>query len=136
VFDLPSHRLQAMAAELGIVAASPHRADSDVAVTRQLFAHLVERLGALTPRALWQAAVRQRVVEPAIVEAAQRAAELRCPVVVCYRPAGRAPKEFSFFVKAVRTDLDPPVVLGYLQRNRGRRELRVDRIVSIEMPSP
>jgi DNA polymerase-3 subunit epsilon len=135
--QLPSHRLEALASELAIPSPRPHRADNDVAVTRQLFAQLSSKLAAPTARALWQSLVRkQRAVEPAIVEAAQRAAELRCPVVVCYRPSGRAPKQFAFFVKAVRTDLDPPIVLGYLQRTRGRRELRADRIVSIEMQRP
>ena len=122
--------------DLEIPSPRPHRADNDVAVTRQLFAQLSSKLAAPTARALWQSLVRKRTIEPAIVEAAQRAAELRCPVVVCYRPSGRAPKQFAFFVKAVRTDLDPPVVLGYLQRTRGRRELRADRIVSIEMQRP
>jgi DNA polymerase-3 subunit epsilon len=32
----------------------------------------------------------------------------------------------------VRTDLDPPRVLGYLLPSRSRRELRADRILAIE----
>ena len=135
-FEVDSHRLSALAEMLSIPSPTPHRADNDVAVTRQLFAHLAAKLAAPTARALWQIAVKKPAVEPAIVAAAQRAAELQRPVLVCYRAAGRAAKEFSFFVKAVRTDLDPPVVLGYLQRTRGRRELRADRIVRIEMQGP
>jgi DNA polymerase-3 subunit epsilon len=41
-------------------------------------------------------------------------------------------QRFRFHVTAVLTDLDPPVVLGYLQHTRGRRQLRADRIVRIE----
>ncbi len=36
----------------------------------------------------------------------------------------------------VRTDLDPPRVLGYLLPSRSRRELRADRILAIEPISP
>jgi hypothetical protein len=37
-----------------------------------------------------------------------------------------------FHVTALRTELDPPMAIGYLSHTRGRRELRIDRILSLE----
>jgi DNA polymerase-3 subunit epsilon len=53
-------------------------------------------------------------------------------VRVRYRPARRGPEELVVRVMGVRTDLDPPRVLGYLLPSRSRRELRADRILAIE----
>jgi hypothetical protein len=38
-------------------------------------------------------------------------------------------------VTDVRTDLDPPQVLGYLLPSRSRRELRADRILALDVPN-
>ncbi len=126
-----SHRLHLLARDLGIDSPQPHRADNDVAVVRALFDHLTAALDA-TPRALWTLANDKRSVKPGILEAAQQAVNLGRPARVCYRPSGRPAQELLFHATAVRRDLDPPVVLGYLQPTRGRRELRADRIVTFE----
>ena len=55
-------------------------------------------------------------------------------MTVRYRPARRRPEELVFCVTGVRTDLDPPRVLGYLLPSRSRRELRADRILAIDSP--
>lgn len=127
-----SHRLQLLARDLGIDSPSPHRAENDVAVVRALFAHLTADLAASTPRDLWALSHAKRSVKPGILDAAQQAVNLGRPARVCYRPSGRPKQELLFQATAVRTDLDPPVVLGYLQPTRGRRELRADRIVTFE----
>lgn len=133
-FALESHRLQAIARALSLQSGRPHRAADDVALLRQLFARLVSFFVVVTPRQLWQIQMGKRVVPEHIVAAARRAAELSCAVSIRYRPSTGPPRELMFCVRSVRTDLDPPLVLGYLQPTRGRRELRADRILSIEMP--
>ena len=66
---------------------------------------------------------------------ATRAVEDASDVIVRYRPAHRGPEDLVMRLTAVRTDLDPPRVLGYLLASRGRRELRADRILAI-LPVP
>jgi DNA polymerase-3 subunit epsilon len=70
-----------------------------------------------------------------VLAAALAALEAGADVTVRYRPAHRAPEDFAMRITAVRTDLDPPRVLGYLLPSRSRRELRADRILAIE-PGP
>jgi DNA polymerase III subunit epsilon len=130
-FALQSHRLAAIAAHLGISQDVPHRADRDVKVLRTLFERLVELLRPHNPRELWHVQHCRRTVRREVLEAAQRALAVGEPVHVRYR-ARRGIQEFGFCVRDVRADLDPPLVLGYLHRTRGRRELRADRIVTIE----
>ncbi|MBW2457573.1 MAG: 3'-5' exonuclease [Deltaproteobacteria bacterium] len=132
-FDsLPSHRLVDLAAALGIAHPTPHRADADVAALRGLFARVVAELAPATARDLWRLGHPSRLASATIVAAAQRAAAGSRPMRVSYRPSGRRPEQLCFRVTAVRTDLDPPRVLGYLHDTRGRRELRVPRILAIE----
>ncbi len=130
-FALPSHRLVALAASLGIPHAEAHRAASDVAALRAVFARTLDVLHPTTPRDLWHVRVGQRKARPELIAAAVKAAEHDGPVIVRYRPARRGLEELSFRVTGVRTDLDPPVVLGYLLPSRSRRELRADRILAI-----
>jgi len=54
------------------------------------------------------------------------------PVVITYRPARRAPEALSMVLLEVRSDLDPPRVVGYQLPGRGRRQLRADRILRVE----
>jgi DNA polymerase III subunit epsilon len=133
VLNVPRHALAALAEHFGIANPSPHRADNDVQVTRALFRHLLAELQPSSPRALWDVAVAGRWVRPVVLERAAFALEHQRDARVCYRPCGKAPRVLSFRVTEVRTDLDPPVVLGYLLDTRGRRELRADRIVSFEL---
>jgi DNA polymerase-3 subunit epsilon len=130
-FALPSHRLSALCEAFGIPPGQAHRAASDVAALRAVFDKVVSVLAPTTPRDLWNVRVGQRRARPDLVAAAVAALERAVPVVVRYRPARRAPEELLFHVTGVRTDLDPPRVLGYLLPSRSRRELRADRILAI-----
>ena len=53
-------------------------------------------------------------------------------VKIRYRPSHRGPEDLTMVITGVRTDLDPPRVLGYLLPSRSRRELRADRILAVE----
>jgi len=135
-FVLPSHGLEALCSALGIVRQRAHRAEDDVHTMREVFQRVVTALTPDTPRDLWHVRVGQRHARPAIVEAAQAALELGKPVRLRYRPAHRGPEELFFCVTGLRTDLDPPRVLGYLHPSRSRRELRADRILQIDPHVP
>ena len=135
-FALPSHRLGALCASFGIAQDHAHRAASDVAALREVFVRVVSALSPRTPRDLWHVRVGQRVARPDIVAAAIQAVEHDAAVAVRYRPAHRPPEELVFRVTGVRTDLDPPRVLGYLLPSRSRRELRADRILAIAPHPP
>ena len=76
------------------------------------------------------------LVRPELVEAAKEAADRGEPVRLRYRPAGRAAQELTVRITGVRTDLDPPLVLGYLLPSRSRREFRADRILALEPLHP
>lgn len=131
-FALPSHRLSALCASLALPRAREHRAADDVAALRAVFERVVRELAPTTPRDLWHVRVGERHARPELVEAAVAAIERDAPVAIRYRPARRGVEELVFHVTAVRTDLDPPRVLGYLLPSRSRRELRADRILAIE----
>jgi DNA polymerase-3 subunit epsilon len=131
-FALPSHRLAALCEALGIERSRAHRAADDVRALRAVFGRVCEVLAPRTPRDLWHVRVGQRHARPDVLAAALAAAEAGAEVTVRYRPAHRAPEDFAMRVTAVRTDLDPPRVLGYLLPSRSRRELRADRILAIE----
>lgn len=135
-FALPSHSLAALCTQLGIQRDRPHRADDDVQALRQVFRHIIRVLLPSTPRDLWHVRIGERRARPAVIAAAVRALEHDAPVRVRYRPARRGPEDLIMCVTGVRTDLDPPRVLGYLLPARGRRELRADRILAIESAEP
>jgi DNA polymerase-3 subunit epsilon len=131
-FSLPNHSLSALCSELGIERKRAHRAADDVDALRQLWPKLLAVLVPSTPRDLWHIRIGQRRARPSVVAAAVVAAESGAPVRVRYRPARRGPEDLDMRITAVRTDLDPPRVLGYLLASRGRRDLRADRILVIE----
>jgi DNA polymerase-3 subunit epsilon len=131
-FVLPSHGLEALSASLGIERQRAHRAEDDVHAMREVFRHVVTALTPDTARDLWHVRIGQRHARPAVVEAAHVALELGKPVRLRYRPAHRGPEDLLFCITSIRTDLDPPRVLGYLHPSRSRRELRADRILHIE----
>ena len=131
-FVLPSHGLEALSASLGIERQRAHRAGDDVQAMREVFRHVVTALTPDTARDLWHVRIGQRHARPAVVEAALAAVNLGKPVKLRYRPAHRGPEDLLFYITGVRTDLDPPRVLGYLHPSRSRRELRADRILQIE----
>ena len=128
-----SHRLICLAQQLGISNPRPHRADNDVTVTRALFDHLLSQLDSATPRQLWLVGRGKYRVQPEVLASAQHAVEHRQAARVSYRPSRGRPQQLLFRPTAVRTDVDPPVVLGYLLPTRGRRELRADRILTFEL---
>jgi DNA polymerase-3 subunit epsilon len=135
-FALPSHRLTALCEAFDIPHERAHRAASDVAALRQVFARVLDVLTPKTPRDLWHVRVGQRRARPDVIAAAVQALESEAPVAVRYRPARREPEELVLRVTGVRTDLDPPRVLGYLLPSHSRRELRADRILAITPRPP
>ncbi len=132
-FGLPSNKLGTLAQALGVNHDRAHRAGSDVAALRGIFGRIAEVLQASSPRDLWHVRVGQGVARPEIVAACEAA--VGCSVLLRYRPSGRAPEHFAFLIASVRTDLDPPRVIGYLLPGRGHRELRSDRILAVELIS-
>ena len=97
----------------------------------------MEVLSPSTPRDLWHVRVAERHARPGIVAALVVAAERGERVRIRYRATRRPAEDLEFVLQAVRTDLDPPRVLGYLLPSRSRRELRADRILAVEtLPGP
>jgi DNA polymerase-3 subunit epsilon len=133
-----SYRLAALASVFDIDNSAHHRAANDVRVTRELLDELIAALGEMadTPRRLWEICRGRMPLRPEILERAELAAAGRQLAEVCYRAAGKGPQQLQLVVTSVRRDLDPPLVLGYLHQSRGRRELRADRILSLELVSP
>jgi DNA polymerase-3 subunit epsilon len=134
-FAFASHSLDALCKKLGIDRGVAHRAASDVRATRALFDRCVEVLKPTTVRDLWEVRTGERHARQAIVEACEAAVELGGAVELVYRPSGRPPAQTRMILTEVRTDLDPPKVVGYQLPGRGRRELRADRILSVA-PAP
>jgi DNA polymerase-3 subunit epsilon len=131
-FALPSYSLDALCRSLEIDRGRAHRAASDVAAMRGLWKRCVPILAPVSVRDLWEVRVAERRAREAIVAACQAAVEHTAPVVVTYRAARRAPEPLRMVITEVRSDLDPPRVMGYQLPGRGRRELRADRILRIE----
>jgi DNA polymerase-3 subunit epsilon len=134
VFGFPSHALGALAKSLQIDPGRAHRAGDDVRVLRGVFEVLLRELVPVTPRDLWHVKIGRRHARPALLAALAAHVGSPDPVRVRYRPSGKRPVEMSLVIKEVRTDLDPPRVLGYLLPGRGRRELRADRILAVDPP--
>jgi DNA polymerase-3 subunit epsilon len=150
-FGFHSHTLAALARELDISQERAHRAGDDVRVLRAVFRSVVDVLRPTTARDLFHVRVGERMARPAVLEAARQAARAGTPVKIRYRRAGKPAEQIVFVVTRVvepvegdgtkppapaRTRLDPPVIFGYLLPGRGRRELRADRILSIEPHVP
>jgi DNA polymerase III subunit epsilon len=134
-FAFPSYSLDALCRELAIDRGRAHRAESDVAALHAVFGRCVEALVPTSARDLWDVRVGERRARPAIVLACEAAVKHGLPVVVTYRPARRPPESLAMVLLEVRSDLDPPGVVGYLLPGRGRRQLRADRILRVEPAS-
>jgi DNA polymerase-3 subunit epsilon len=134
-FAFPSYSLDALCRELGIDRGRAHRAESDVAALHAVFSRCVDALVPSSARDLWDVRVGERRARPAIVLACEAAVKHGLPVVVTYRPARRPPETLAMVLLEVRSDLDPPGVVGYLLPGRGRRQLRADRILRVEPAS-
>jgi DNA polymerase-3 subunit epsilon len=125
---LHSYGLAAVAAGLEIPVARAHRAGDDVTTTRRVFERLVDELSPTTPRDLWDVRVGERVARPEVVAAVEAAVKAGRPVTLVYRPSHRAAEP----IRMVLTALEPPHVMGYLLPSRGRKLLRLDRILRVE----
>lgn len=134
-FAFHSYSLDALCRELGIDRGQAHRAESDVRAMRVVFDRCVAVLAPVSARDLWEVRIGERRARQAIVDACEAAAKHGAPVVVTYRPARKPPQELSMVLVEVRSDLDPPGVVGYQLPGRGRRQLRADRILRVE-PAP
>ena len=131
-FNFPTHSLDALAVKLGLERGQAHRAESDVHAMRELFLRCTTVLAPVTARDLWEVRIGERRARAAIVDACEAAAEFQAPVVLTYRPSRRGPEDIEMVIVEVRSDLDPPRVMGYQLPSRSRRELRADRILRVE----
>lgn len=146
-FAARSHSLDVLVSEFQIERGRAHRAADDVAAIRQIFWRAVGVLSPATLRDLFDTRVGEREARPQVLEAARHAVESGEIVRVRYRPSGRGAEDFTMvltglsvppappeeaIVPDTATRLDPPMVFGYLLPSRGRRDLRADRILSIE----
>lgn len=134
-FAFHSYSLDALCRELAIDRGQAHRAESDVRAMRTVFDRCVGVLAPVSARDLWEVRVGERRARQAIVDACEAAAKHGAPVVITYRAARRPPEDLSMVLLEVRSDLDPPGVVGYQLPGRGRRQLRADRILRVE-PAP
>lgn len=130
-FSQPSHKLTALVKALGLSQPRAHRAGDDARATMELFWKEVEVLAATSPADLREVRVGERHARPEIVARALEAVERKELVLVRYRPARRPPEDLAMVLTGVRSDVDPPRVLGYGHPGRGRKELRADRILAI-----
>jgi DNA polymerase-3 subunit epsilon len=130
-----SYSLDALCRELAVERGRAHRADSDVRALRAVFDRCVAQLAPASARDLWEVRVGKRRARQAILDACEAAAEHGAPVVLTYRPARRAPEAMHMVLLEVRSNLDPPHVVGYQLPGRGRRELRADRILRVDPAS-
>jgi DNA polymerase-3 subunit epsilon len=135
-FAFHSHSLDALCRELGIERGRAHRAESDVRALRSVFERCVAVLAPVSLRDLWEVRVGERRARQAVVDACEAAVKHGARVVVTYRAARKPPEPLAMVLLEVRSDLDPPRVVGYQLPGRGRRELRADRILRVEPPAP
>jgi DNA polymerase-3 subunit epsilon len=126
-----SHSLDALAQQFGIARVQAHRAGDDVRVLLLVFDQLTERLLPKSARDLWHVRVAERHARPEILEKCQSLASAGVACLLSYRPTHKAPRPIEAVLTQVRTDVDPPRVLGYSLPGRGRFDLRADRILSV-----
>jgi DNA polymerase-3 subunit epsilon len=125
---LGGYGLQKVAEALKIPVARAHRAGDDVATMRAIFDRVLPELAPASARDLHQVRIGDRTPRPEIVAEVEAAVAAGRPVDVIYRPARRAQERLPM----VLTSLVPPHAIGYLLPGRGRRELRLERILRIE----
>ncbi|HMI87252.1 MAG TPA: 3'-5' exonuclease [Polyangiaceae bacterium] len=126
-----SHSLEALARRFAIDRGTAHRAKDDVRSLIALFERLLDELRPSSPRDLWHVRIAERHARPEIIERCIAFAGTGVPARILYRPSHKAPRAFEAILTLVRTDLDPPRVMGYSLPGRGRFDLRSDRILAI-----
>ena len=126
-----SHSLEALTRRFGIDRGLAHRAGDDVRSLIALFDRLLVELAPISARDLWHVRIAERHARPEIVERCLAFAAAGVPARLLYRPSHKAPRAFEAILTLVRTDLDPPRVMGYSLPERGRFDLRSDRILAI-----
>jgi len=134
-FAFHSYSLDALCRELVIDRGQAHRAESDVRALRAVFDRCVASLAPVSARDLWEVRVGERRARQAVVDACEAAVKHGAPVQLTYRPARRPPQDLTMVLLEVRSDLDPPRVVGYQLPGRGRRQLRADRILRVDPAS-
>lgn len=126
--NLKGYGLSAVASALQVPVTRAHRAGDDAKTTRLVFEKLLPDLAPKTPRDLWEVRIGERVPRAEVVSAVEAAVAAGKPVTVVYRPSHRAAEP----LRMVLTALVPPHAIGYLLPSRGRKHLRLDRILRIE----
>jgi DNA polymerase-3 subunit epsilon len=138
-FMFPSHSMDALCTQFGIVREAAHRAGDDVRALRQVFDRCVQALDPKSAKDLSQVRAGDPKLRDEILAQLRQAQELGQPLSLVYRPSRRGAVQLCMVVTELRSDLDPPLVIGYLLPGRGRRELRADRILRtaphVETPS-
>lgn len=128
---LHSYALGCVAEALRSPIGESHRAGGDVTTLRGIYPHLVAALTPTTPRDLWDVRVGERAPRPAVVAALEAARAAGAPVEMVYRPARGGPQTLVFVVQSI----EGPRVHGYALPSRGRRDLRIDRVLHVG-PAP
>lgn len=130
-FLMPNHSLTALRARFGIPQEGAHRAASDVAALREVFARCCEVLRPVSARDLWETRVHSERTRTAIVTALVAAQATGDLVKVAVRTSGRPIRELVVCIKEVHAEAEPPKAIGYLMPGRGRTEIRIDRILRV-----
>jgi DNA polymerase-3 subunit epsilon len=132
-FGLKKHSLDSLREHFGLDRSRAHRADSDVAALRVVWEKCVAVLEPATPRDVWEVRIAERKAREQILAECKEAIAAKTPITVIYRPRGRPQEPMRMVLSEIVAGLDPPRVIGYQLPGRGRRELRADRILRIEI---
>jgi DNA polymerase-3 subunit epsilon len=135
-FALAKHSLDSLAAHFGIDRSRAHRADADVTALRTVFAKCIDALDPSTPRDMWQVRIAEGKAREQIVAECTEAMASGRPVGLVYRPRSKGAQTLMMVITSVDTSREPPHVVGYLVPGRGRRDLRADRILRVEVEPP
>ncbi len=130
---LKKHSLDSLREHFGLDRSRAHRADADVAALRVVWEKCAAILQPQTPRDVWEVRIAERKAREHILAECTEAIAAGAPVVVVYRPRGRPQEPMRMVLSEIIAGLDPPRVIGYQLPGRGRRELRADRILRIEI---
>ncbi|MBP9112936.1 MAG: 3'-5' exonuclease [Polyangiaceae bacterium] len=130
-FFFESHSLENLCREHGIPYDTKHRAAADVHALRAVFDLTVAKLEPSCARDLWGVrAGGEPSPRPEIVAACERAIASGETIRVVYRATRRPSQEFQMVLRGMETT-SPQRVFGYDRETFSRRELRLDRILSV-----